>query len=345
MMSELIDLLRYAPSGGNLQPWILKTDQNDTMMDITLYLDPGIRYEGQHTDHSGYGALISLGVLTYSIQYLCSTYGYRFLKKTIHSDRDIYKNSILINLEKCEPISSQKAEIFRNRFTDRRCYQIRPFSEDLKHHLLADSDSSLYFFDEDPKRKIITDLLSQLSLIRFQNKDLFKELSHELKLDKSASTGIPISNLGLSPLLEYITRLQKRYPLSLPFDSLYSWPLYESIIRPMKYSATIGCVKMPGKTAGAWIQVGEKIMSVWLKLCESGARMQPFGNTLCIANYFQDPDFFSFSERQRESIRTLHSEVLSELKIDTAEACIFFRAGYSNLERQETPRKKIITIS
>ncbi|MBL7544513.1 MAG: hypothetical protein JNL11_11915 [Bdellovibrionaceae bacterium] len=341
MISKLVDLLKYAPSGGNLQPWVLKIVQTNTNTNMTISLDPKIRFEQQHTDHCGYGALISLGVLSYSVQYLCQNFGYLFANRLIHSDTDLYKNFISIDLEKCDPIQTPRPQIFRYRFTDRRPYEKKPLPPSLTETLKSDYDTSLLFFDEARARKLVTSVFTQLSLIRFQNKSLFKELSHELKSDDRETTGIPISNLGVSWVLSLVTRLQKKFPHILPFAAAYSWPLYESIVRPMTHAATMACLKQPGNSPDSWIRLGEKFMHIWLEVSESGMRLQPFGNTLSIANYFQDPSFFSFSKKQIERVKSLHSKILTELNVDTAEACLFFRIGYSNLEPQETPRKDI----
>jgi len=92
MLSELIALLKYAPSGGNLQPWVLKIIEHHNAVSIYIYLDANIHFEKQHTDHCGFGALISLGVLAYSIEYLCQDFGYRLINKTTDSEKDLKKS-------------------------------------------------------------------------------------------------------------------------------------------------------------------------------------------------------------------------------------------------------------
>lgn len=344
MLNELIDLLKYAPSGGNLQPWILKADRTETTISLSLSLDPKLNLEQQHTDHCGYGALVSLGILAYSIEYLSSDFGFRVVNKTIHSENELYQNSIFISLEKCEPTPSQRSSVFRNRFTDRRPFEPTVLASDLKKSLVADQGIALHFFENTRELSSVEYLFRQLSLLRFQNKEFSNELSHELKSDTNSSTGIPISNLGLSPLLSMVTRFQKKFPLRMPISAAYSWPIYESISRPIKHSPTIACLKIQGNSNKSWILLGEKFMNVWLKISEAGGRLQPFGNTLTIANFYQDPTFFTFSKKQREHIESLHSLALKELKIETKDACLFFRLGYSQHDPQETPRKNIQVI-
>lgn len=345
MLRELIALLKYAPSGGNVQPWVLKTSQRHTAVSISIFLDANIHFEKQHTDHSGYGALISLGALAYSIEYLCQDFGYRLVDKTIPSETKLERISILINLEACRPIKSERPSIFRHRFTDRRLYEKKPIPSELKQSLMGDHQASLHFFEGQHNLQSIDLIFRKLSLIRFQNKELFAELSHELKSDNSSLTGIPISNLGLSTMLSKVTRFQKKFPLRLPFAAAYSWPLNESISRPLANSAIVACLHIQGNRNNSWIRLGEEFMHVWLTITAAGVRLQPFGNTLTIANYYQDPNFFTFSAKQKKEIEHLHAKALDELKIETKEACLFFRLGYSKHGIQETPRKNILTIS
>lgn len=213
--------------------------------------------------------------------------------------------------------------------------------------LKAEHEASLRFFESSCDRKSIDPVFRQLSLIRFQNKELSAELSHELKSEATSLSGIPIANLGLSPLLSTVTRFQKKFPLRLPFAAAYAWPLSESISQPLTHSAAIAClnVRTSKNTNENWVQLGHEFMQIWLNITKAGARLQPFGNTLTIANYFQDPDFFTFSIKQKKKIEHLHLKVLEDLKIETKDACLFFRLGYSKLGVQETPRKNILTIS
>lgn len=146
-------------------------------------------------------------------------------------------------------------------------------------------------------------------------------------------------------MLSKVTRFQKKFPLRLPFAAAYSWPLNESISRPLANSAIVACLHIQGNRNNSWIRLGEEFMHVWLTITAAGVRLQPFGNTLTIANYYQDPNFFTFSAKQKKEIEHLHAKALDELKIETKEACLFFRLGYSKHGIQETPRKNILTIS
>lgn len=101
------------------------------------------------------------------------------------------------------------------------------------------------------------------------------------------------------------------------------------------------CLKAEGHRPQDWVQLGEQFMEIWLEVTEQGMRLQPFANTLVIANYLQDPGFFKFSKSQSKEIEKLHQSAMDDLRVDVQNACIFFRVGYSSLPALWTPRKDI----
>ncbi len=345
MIAPLIDLLKEAPSAGNLQPWVLWIEETLSHVNIRIHLDENHQFSEKATDHCGSGALISLGILSYSIEYLCADFGYHVEEKSFTSNNNIYQNQIVLRLKPVPVQRSKRPEMYKVRFTDRRNYETLPISPDVKLPLMREFKDYLSMYNSEDDLKTLTEIFKSLSLIRFMNPVLFAELSLELKADLSTPTGIPIDNLGLSVFLSRFLKLQKHFPIQLPISSAYIWPLYESITKPFKNSAEIWCLKMPGKESLDWMQLGEKLMKIWLDLTEAGIRLHPFGNTLTIYNYYQDPTFFNFTPSQIQTIDNTHKELITKLGVDSMHACMFFRIGYSNLPKQSTSRKDIETHS
>lgn len=343
MLNELIDLLKMAPSGGNNQPWVFFIEKTLSGVDIRIHLDKHLEFSKQATDHCGFGALCALGIMSHSIDYLCSDFGYRVDQKNIVTNQDLYQNHIFFRLVPIIVQTSQRPTVFRSRFTDRRSYEKRAISDEIKSILMKEHNPHLMSFTPE-EQSTIQNEFKGLSLIRYCNQKLFEELSTELTTDAKFPTGIPIKNLGLSFLLQTLLKLQKLVPpISLPSETLYAWPLYESITKPLLHSGEVWCIKMPGKEPQDWISLGEKIMKIWLTLTENNIRLQPLGNTLIISNYYQDPTFFEFTPKHVAVLHNAHQALLTKLNVDTKQACLFFRLGYSSLPTQNTPRKNINT--
>lgn len=341
MIESFIEILKLTPSGGNLQPWTILVETSPAGTILKMSLDKTMDFQSQYTDHCGFGALMSLGSLAFSAKYLSADFGFEVESIQTNIDADLHKNQIKIHLKSIPKSASNRVSIFKQRFTDRRIFEDKVIPEELKKSLSVQFHESLTFFDTQKYSRPLDTIFSSLSLIRYQNKDLAQELSTELNVDPEIPTGIPIDNLGLTSGLSWLLRFRKLMAFPLPFKAAYAWPVYESITRIIRHSPEVWCLKAEGNRSEDWIQLGEKLMEVWLELTEQGLRMHPLANTLVIANYLQDPKFFDFSRSQIEEIKNMRAYALTDLKVDTALACIFFRVGYSSQPSLLTPRKSI----
>lgn len=338
-MVELLDLLKLTPSGGNQQAWHLQIKSQPPFHSLEVSVKEMPYFE--YTDAFSFGRLISLGMLQYSVDYLAEEVGFKIISSKIVKEPGSTLPKILIELQELNKkrISpSHKIQIFKNRFTNRSLYLDKKIDDAILKNTLTTKNNVFILSNEE--RVSAIELQKKLSLIRFQNKNLFKEMLAEIRLNDS-ETGIPLKNLGLNKLMQITIRLSKLFPVALPFDFFYSYPIAQSISTPMQHSSEICVLAEKSEDIESWITLGYRFMQTWLDLTAVNIHLQPIGNTLILSNYFRNTSLFSFSENHQKKLHDLEFFKANNHLVDLKKPNIFFRIGYSDIPFLKTPRKSV----
>ena len=340
MIHEMIKLLKYCPSGGNQQPCRIKVEENEINYILTLRIEKN-KNTHNYTDPFYFGSLMGLGIMAYSVNYLAPSFGIKVLSISENLDQNPFESKLIIKLQKdfglINELAQKKQEYFRKRFTDRNLFLSKKIPTEIKSDLF-NRVSGIVSFETSKDRKKIIHVLKKLSLIRFQNDQLFHELLQELTV-KSENRGIPIKNLGLSYFLEKLMVIIKSFPLTIPYDLFHLWPNYESVTRPLKSSPEIWHLSEVGVEQIHWLALGKKMMDVWMTLTENGIHLQPYGGPLILANYFYQKKHFSFSIKHQSILNELETIITDKTLLDFKKASILLRVGYSNVAYMATPRE------
>lgn len=342
MIHKMIELLRYCPSGGNQQPCMIALEESEINYILTLRIE---KNENAHnyTDPFCFGSLMGLGIMVYSVNYLAPSFGIKVLSITENLDHNPFDSKIIFKLQKdlglLNDLTQKKREYFRKRFTDRNLFLSKKIPTEIKSDLF-NRVSGIVSFETSKDRHRVINVLKKLSLIRFQNDKLFKELLQELTVN-SENRGIPIKNLGLSFILEKLMVMVKSFPLTVPYDLFHLWPNYESVTRPLKSSPEIWHLSEVGVEQIHWMALGKKMMDIWMTLTENGIHLQPYGGPLILANYFYQKKHFSFSFKHQSILNELERIITDKTPLDLKKASIFLRVGYSNVPYINTPREYV----
>lgn len=344
MILDFVNTLKLTPSGGNLQPWKIKVSSFENHHILTFEVDR--QTSTGKTDAFSFGKLISLGMLKYSCHYLAPEFQLKIVNSYI--EKKTFEDFPKITVEIFEDphktfSSSSKLEIFKKRFTNRAWYLSKPISPDILSHLKMEF-THLNLLESEEEKKVAIDLQKKLSLIRFQNKNLFKEMLSEITLQEE-KVGIPIRSLGLNQLMQQTIKFSKFFPITLPLESLYSYPINQSTILPLKHSAAIGILSQPQGDLGNWIQLGYEFMHLWLELTEKNIHLQPLGSTLILCNYFYDSKPFSFSPTHQKILHDNEFFKAPQRLIDLKLPNIFFRIGYSDVPFPQSSKKNLVSQS
>lgn len=342
-MHELLDLLKLTPSGGNQQAWNLQIKSQPPFYTFEFCVKEMPFFE--YTDAFSFGRLISLGMLQYSVDYLAEDVGFKVISSQIRKEPNKSLPKVVIDLQEMnnDPVyASLKVQIFKNRFTNRNLYLDKKISDDILKNVLSEKNHVHILSSEE--RRCAIELQQKLSLIRFQNKNLFKEMLSEIRIHDS-DTGIPLKNLGLNKLMQTSIRLSKLFPVAFPYDFFYSYAISQSITSPMNHSAEVCVLSENSESSDSWIKLGYRFMQTWLDLTGLNIHLQPIGNTLILTNYFNNMKVFSFSDKHQKILHDLEFFQANNQLLDLKKPNIFFRIGYSDIPFLKTPRKSVETHS
>lgn len=342
-MVELLDLLKLTPSGGNQQAWNIQIKSQPPFHTLEVSIKEMSYFE--YTDAFSFGRLISLGMLQYSVDYLAEEVGFKVISSKISKTSPSTLPKVIIELQELitERTSySHKIQTFKNRFTNRSLYLNKKIDDDILKNILRVKSKTFILSTEE--KLLAIELQKKLSLIRFQNKFLFKEMLSEISIHDS-ETGIPLKNLGLNKLMQMTIKFSKLFPVSLPFDFFYNYPIAQSIVAPMQHSSEICVLTEESENIEAWITLGYRFMQTWLDLTAVNVHLQPIGNTLILSNYFHNSSLFAFSDKHQRRLHDLEYFKASHHLLDLKKPNIFFRIGYSDIPFLKTPRKKVETNS
>lgn len=339
-MFELLELLKLTPSGGNQQAWNIHVNSNNQLHIVELSIK--VPEQPDYTDAFSFGRLISLGMLQYSISYLAADLNLKILESKLDNSNTKKTPKIQIKIEELSQEknlkNSQRIKTFTNRFTNRGLYLDKAIDSSLLENIKTNNPTLSILTKEECFKAI--ELQSKLSLIRFQNKFLFKEMMSEITKTPE-ETGIPLSHLGLNFLMRCAILLSKQIPLTFPLDFLYRYPIHQSITVPMSKSAHICVLSETSDDLTSWINLGYNFMKTWLELTEHNIHLQPIGNSLILSNYFQNTKAFNFSTKHQSLLHDLEFFKANNNLLDLKKPNIFFRIGYSDKGFLKTPRKNI----
>lgn len=337
-MFELLELLKLTPSGGNQQAWNIHVSNNNQFHTVELSIK--VPEQPGYTDAFSFGRLISLGMLQYSIFYLAADLNLKVLESKLDNSDTKKFPKIQIKIEELSQENklenSQRINTFKNRFTNRSLYLDKSIDSNLLENIKKNNPTLSILTKEECFKAI--ELQSKLSMIRFQNKFLFKEMISEIKITPE-ETGIPLSHLGMNFLMRCAILLSKQIPLTFPFDFLYRYPIHQSITLPMSKSAHICILSEASDDLTSWINLGYNFMKTWLDLTEHNIHLQPIGNSLILSNYFQNTRTFEFSTKHQSLLHDLEFFSTNNNLLDLKKPNIFFRIGYSDKGFLKTPRK------
>ncbi len=321
MIHQMIELLRYCPSGGNQQPCRIALEEREINYILTLRIEKNENVHN-YTDPFYFGSLMGLGIMVYSVIYLAPSFGIKVISIVENLDQNPFDSKIIFRLQKdtelIKDLTQKKQEYFRKRFTDRNLFLSQKIPAEIKSDIF-NRISGVVSFETSKDRNRVIKVLKKLSLIRFQNDKLFKELLQELTVN-SENRGIPIKNLGLSYFLEKLMVMIKSFPLTIPYDVFHLWPNYESVTRPLNSSPEIWHLSEKGVEQIHWVALGKKMMEIWMKLTENDIHLQPYGGPLILANYFYQKKHFSFSIKHQSILNELEKIITDKTPLDFKKA-------------------------
>lgn len=193
-VKKWLELAKWAPSGGNLQPWIVDYDDTDSCIYLSLRVNAFYKKEAPLMDMGLYASAISLGALALNIEIAANNDGFTLTKEIVKED------FVFLKFIQQEPLYvSYTNEDVINRRTDRFRYKNQRLPETFKtrYEEIKKRYPRHRVMDIFENKKKLGKIFSELERIRWKNFSLIKSTLEELNFDKVKQTGIPSEQLGV----------------------------------------------------------------------------------------------------------------------------------------------------
>jgi hypothetical protein len=271
--NELIDYLSLIPTGDNSQMFRYRI-QDEKL--IVLHL----KELSKHTfNQSQIASLLSFGSIIHVIKLFCDKYN---LEANFHFAKDFSNENTWLtctfkgNIENALPLKENNLKYLHDRYTDRGIYQK---NSSLNQYLESQYKSSQISFSKNIS-SAIKQKIYFFECMMFDDLKVFKDIEKWFRYSKNevdeSKTGMSLKNVGLDPVNGLIFKLFKKNTFLNFFLRPYlKFLIFLKVYGIYFFSSGFAVCYMEKDDDQSVIQMGEKIMELWLDLTKHGHTLQP----------------------------------------------------------------------
>lgn len=345
---KAIELCKWAPSGGNTQPWHIAVEElTNKSLKIVLSLSKDCEKNDLLMEAHGYGALYSLGTLSHTIKMVLLCLGWENRKDEFVFSNSAYKcQSILsfINNRQRTHNLGEIEGILKNRRSNRSPYS----TEEIDHKTKTELSSILRKYPElelisfENNKMKVAKAIGKLEDIRCQNERISKEFLQEVHFSL-AQTGLPSHTIGQPAWVLTIIRLWKsisalKYIFMLGGKFLFR---YLSVSRPIKYSGSLFALQAKTLDSEKIYQLGQCLCEIWFLLANKGYDAQIFGLPIFSLLASKHPDSNKILTEKEQLLISDANTKLRTFGINSDMPCLLFRSGRATQLASLSPRRNL----
>ena len=345
IITQILEIARWAPSGDNIQPWRFEITSETSL--VIHIKEPNIV---DIYDYAGLPTKISLGCLIENIRLAASLYSmsiqwcYQSLQNTKQLKVTLHPSDFTKKEPLCDFIALRSVNRKRYKNISLSCKQ----KSELEHAVGA--EFSIHWFESNTNRWQLSRLIAASTHIRLGLPEAIKVHDHVIDWENNCSTDrIPVNAIGVSAITKLIMKWVMRTPKRA-----------ETFLGKVPGSTLIAQFEMdllPGMQCGAHfmliakkpypkndpemsVRCGIALQRFWLTASKVGLAMQPSIATLCFAYYGRNNVKFSQQTSGLSRARKLSlsfDEFCNSKKIDSDQVLFMGRIG-SPLDQQLTSR-------
>ena len=340
-MQQIVACAFKAPSGDNLQPWLVNWHRGALSVAIDRDRDRSL-YNFRHR-----ASLIALGAMLENLMIAGRHFGFDATPSLAADGDDLLKARVVF--KQTAPADDPLYEAIDERCTNRRPYQRVPLRDGALEALALavpnDGASELTFIHDTPRKRALARAASLNDGLLLEWKrlhdGLFETIRWTAEEAERTRDGLFIRTLELGPT-EIGFRMMRSWRIATvlrrlgakAFAPLHS---YATFMR----SAVFGFLQMTTATREAYVEGGRRLERLWLTATSLGASLQPMAGTMCLLPYLDEPGQ-SLSAGQRSTLaqaKRVYEEVL-DMRPGAA-PILLFRLGYSAPPLARSLRRQI----
>lgn len=330
-----------APSGDNLQPWILESSGEslhvsiDTSRDRSLY---NFRYRA---------SLIALGALIENVTIAAPEFGLATNIEYASSSGPSLPSARLTLHASDTPQNPLFLAIDR-RCTNRRAYRTVPLSQGTLDRLrqAVSSEGEIVFIEDARQRRLVARAASLNDRLLFEMRSLHDSFFETIRwTDREAQAtrdGLFIRTLELGPLAPGFKTMRSwnLVRVANAFGASLTAPVHS--FRTFMRSAAFGFLQMADDSHRAFIEGGRLLQRLWLTATSLGLAFQPMAGMLYLLPYLRAEEGSALKDRQRLLLNRAENLFKGVLPLDDRKAAIMlFRIGYGPPPTARSLRRKL----
>ncbi|MCA9495574.1 MAG: hypothetical protein KC589_01415 [Nanoarchaeota archaeon] len=340
---KIIKCAIQAPSGDNLQPWIIKPDKDFNSFNLSIKSE-----EDDFFDVDNTASFLSTGTFLKNLEIAAIEEGFEI--KIKYHDNDM--KSLNIGKIHFEKSTKKKDELYKyifKRATLRTNYLKEnletEFFKEIEEIFKEEKSSKIYFFKRNKK---LQKIIFKADLIRLFTKKahitLFKNIRWSKKEVEETKTGLDYRTLGIPAFPKLTLKMLSSWAFEnfIHYTKLNYLVVDGAINKPLNNSEGIGILTINNYSKLEFINSGIKLQNIWLKLTKYKSYLQPFASITFFIRTIEKKDGVGFSKKQIEELKLLKNELIKETKIpENEELTMIFRYGKAQEPKIRTIRKNV----
>ena len=315
ILTSILELARWAPSGDNSQPWTFRIAANDT-----IHINGVDNAEGDVYDFDGRPTLLTLGFLLETIAVAASRFAAR-AEWTYRSDAP-HQHNITVTIR---PVAALPADpllkfvetrsVVRGRYQRTRITRIQRTALETA----LGKDLELQWFETFAEKRQVTRINMRATYIRLSIPEAFSVHQRILDWRRTQSPdGVPARAIGLDPMtlasMKWVMKSWSRAHFMNRFAGGTVVPLLEMDLLPGLSCGAHFLVfernpRTDLSTPEQLIMIGRSLQRMWLTATSLGLVMQPSLAPLCFAYYAEHERAFTADAGMRAQAQTLREEL------------------------------------
>jgi UDP:flavonoid glycosyltransferase YjiC (YdhE family) len=333
LVREVVQAGILAPSAANCQPW--RFVWNGATLEICLV--PDRAYPFLHVVDPDLA--VSLGAVLTNMSVAAAARNHRIEVELFPENaRDGLMAQAWFVVD--DTADGSLVNTLTERVTNRRSYEPRSISEQIRDELLATADRDrptvqIHWIDEETRRNTLADAMGVFYQVLFANPTIHLAFMEWLRWTPEAEadhgTGLSIPSLELGRVPRMLFRLASSRWRARMLTPTGLFRLFRAAnSRHMRRSAAIGLVTVPDYDAAQLVRAGQVFETLWLEATRRGLALHPIGGLPFLAlqsRYAAGAGLSSRQQRITEQAISSAAEVLPAFS--ERMPAIMFRIGHA----------------
>lgn len=352
LASKWLEIARWAPSGGNAQPWMVHFEEDERHVAFVLRIDPDYQKISSLMDVEGIASAMALGSFFKNLSITAAQDGAFLLSCRPSQSGSIWNGKAEFIFEKrgARNLSVITIHDLQQRRTDRGEYRTESVPASLLNRIqdVLRNYPQLKYTEIVRKNKFLIRVLSALQKVRWQHAGFLQSLLNEIGFSSSDphhQQKIPVPQLGVSRFESLFLSWMNQNPKAAAFlmkIGFHTMPVRKGVLTFTNACDRIFFLQAPTFDFKSAFELGACFQEIWLSAEAEKISFQPCGDGLvALAHWHGKQENYQFQPTQIKAIEKATQIFKSQFQLDMHLPVMGFRIGYATSQAPIGIRKTI----